>query len=120
MDDLTAWLRQQLDDDEQAAVAAGHASHFYDCSGECFDHHERWDDARVLAEVNAKRRILDEHQPIREPAPLAGRCERCHDLDDETAGGTPVMHPCPTVRLLGLPFAAEPGYRAEWRPEAAP
>lgn len=27
-----------------------------------------------------------------------------------------VMSPCPTLRLLALPYADRPGYREEWRP----
>ncbi|MGJ3223773.1 DUF6221 family protein [Micromonospora aurantiaca (nom. illeg.)] len=103
MDDLVIWLRQQLDDDEQAAVAAGHASHFYDCSGECFDHHERWDDARVLAEVEAKRRLLRQFE-------LRGNAVRA-TVQPSTGGVWDDL-----LRMLALPYADRPGYREQWRP----
>ncbi|MEU7170337.1 DUF6221 family protein [Micromonospora tulbaghiae] len=104
MDDLTAWLRQQLDDDEQVAISASHARHFYDCLGDCFDHHERWDDARVLAEVDAKRRVI-------------AVCEA--DLGQRGTGAVDGEVDRPTwdvLAALALPYADRPGYRDEWRP----
>jgi hypothetical protein len=133
--DLVVWLRAQLDEDERVARAAGVSAsgsrwHVADRgavivrgddgmvvvfdegspSGEEAEHIARWDPARVLAEVDAKRRILD-----------------VHPGDDEVSGqvfcgdgiglvGCKWAYPCPTIRLLALPFADRPGYRAEWRP----
>jgi hypothetical protein len=58
------------------------------------EHIARHDPARVLAEVDAKRRILDGHAM-------------------ET-------HWCPMgdgiLRVLALPYADRPGYRNEWKP----
>ena len=79
------------------------------------EHIARHDPARVLAEVDAKRRILDEHPPIREPYGWAGRCQRCIDGDDPWA--KEAEWPCLTVRLLALPYADWPGYRPEWAPD---
>jgi hypothetical protein len=72
-------------------------------------HMARWDPPRVLAEVQAKRAILDLHRP-----------EEFHDTpggffcrhDQGTAG----IWPCQTVRLLCLPYADHPDYQQEWRP----
>jgi Family of unknown function (DUF6221) len=70
-----------------------------DANGE---HIARHDPARVLAEVEAKRRILGWHSGDRD-----GRCLCCQI---ETAGT------CQTVRLLALPYADRPDFREEWRP----
>lgn len=64
------------------------------------EHIATWDPARVLAEVDAKRQIVDEH------AVRGGTCSACSWQDA----------PCTTVRLLALPYADRDGYREEWRP----
>ena len=140
MDDLTAWLRHQLDDDEQAARESANemsgewqAEHppgsrwkvmdalgysvveYTDLDSEPWfatPHIARHDPARVLAEVDAKRRILAEHEHF----PTAGGfgCRIC-----AYNGRDGVIEPegwCATVRLLALPYADRPGYRDEWRP----
>ena len=70
------------------------------------DHIVRWDPARVLAEVDAKRRILDLHHAE------DGCCYTCSDKRGDSAERAP----CPTVCLLALPMAGRDGYREEWRP----
>jgi hypothetical protein len=75
--------------------------------GERLEHIARWDPARVLAEVDAKRRILDEHDPSQTTKTC---CPTCQDYDES------IPAPCLTVRLLALPCANRPGYRDEWRP----
>jgi hypothetical protein len=81
-------------------------------------HIARWDPDRVLAEVEAKRRLVDLH-PTRNSLRWPGVedieveiCETCSrdGLSDE------VEAPCPTIRALALPYADRPGYREEWRP----
>jgi hypothetical protein len=70
-------------------------------------HVYRWTPKRVLAELDAKRQILDVHQPddvLDQP-----HCITCGDWPT-------VPWPCRTVRLLALPYADKPGYREEWRP----
>ena len=64
-------------------------------------HIARHDPARVLAEVDAKRRTLNLH-------PLRSDGRICNEDED--------IYPCETVRLLALPYADRPGYRQEWRP----
>jgi hypothetical protein len=61
---------------------------------EVFDHVARWDPARVLAECEAKRRIVGIHQ---EPA----EWQLVSDM---------------TLRVLALPYADRNDYRPEWRP----
>lgn len=64
------------------------------------------DPARVLREVEAKRRMLGIHRPyVPEPDQACLGC----------AGGI-MFSACPVIRLLALPYADRPGYREEWRP----
>lgn len=83
-------------------------------------HMARHDPARVLAEVAAKRRLLDEHAdygeglgqtPDGDYGMIPAACTTC---------GTPseyaVAWPCPTLRTLALSYAGHPDYRQEWRP----
>ncbi|MET8278287.1 DUF6221 family protein [Micromonospora sp. NPDC005174] len=133
MDDFVIWLRVQLDDDERVAkIAADRYPHWattdegdvvqvgtggsgYLANGpwgtslfEVGEHIARHDPARVLAEVDAKRRILDIHHDDGH-----GDCDGCgldaiglhvHQLDE-----------CPTLLALALAYADRPGYRDEWR-----
>jgi hypothetical protein len=137
MDDLVQWLTTQLDEDEQTARAAtpgpweqggigdfGWTVNFSrrNSGVETEDSEEgyadaafiaEWDPARVLREIEAKRRIAECHEPWRASNgdTVCGRCGREHI--DGRAGG---HFPCQTLRLLALPYAGRPGYREEWRP----
>ncbi|WP_063817094.1 DUF6221 family protein [Streptomyces hygroscopicus] len=62
-------------------------------------HIARHDPARVLAEVDAKRRILHWH--------LDEEC--CSVCLDDVEG-------CPLFRALAAPYADHPDYREAWRP----
>lgn len=104
MDDLIAFLRARLDEREQRANSWP----------ENVDYDENlW----VLADVAAKRKIIDEHSPAD-----VGYCPRCQwsaeERDDPAKGDGMkwILAPCPTLRLLVLPHADHPDYRAEWRP----
>jgi hypothetical protein len=68
------------------------------------DHIARHDPARVLAEVAAKRAIIDEHAPV-----VDGSQGRRWFVGSESQSSL-------TLRLLALPYADQPGYREEWRP----
>jgi hypothetical protein len=75
------------------------------------------DPARVLRQVEAGRRIVDEHEHV--PAAPWGStevtsvgCETCHDQGGDVIG----KGWCATVRALALPFADHPEYRPEWAP----
>jgi len=113
MDDLVTWLRAQLDEDERVARTHGHLVVLarLDAVDRRWDppavttHAEVWTAGRALAEVEAKRRILD-----------------LVDLhfDDETGravtlGGYGEAY-WDIVRLLALPYADLPGYDEGWRP----
>lgn len=85
-----------------------------------FQHAARHDPARVLREIEAKRRLLDLHEPAMNPG-------RDSD-DDDPSTWLPVCStcqveiarpgdwPCEHLRLLALPYADRPGFREEWRP----
>ncbi|MEU2724099.1 DUF6221 family protein [Streptomyces smyrnaeus] len=106
MDDLVAFLRARLDEEAQAAqgspVQSWNEADFYvstDLIPGVRAHIARHDPARVLDEVDAKRRILRWH--------LDEEC--CSVCLDDVEG-------CPLFRALALPYASHPDYREEWRP----
>ncbi len=68
-----------------------------------FDHIARWDPARVLAECEAKRRIISDYQRY-----VAERRRAMGGWDTE--GDSTVM------KALALPYADHLDYRQEWRP----
>ena len=81
---------------------------------------------RLLAECEAKRRIIEEHKPLGEIydleqlvyAEASATCVTCGPGDSwqarEYQGDYPF--PCRTLTLLALPYAAHPDYREEWKP----
>lgn len=123
MDDLVAWLRAQLDEDERVAKAADSGRWLPEGKGISFEfyadefpdgeawaylvadtkanqwHITNWAPARVLAEVEAKREILESAAVL-----------------DDWDGGNPYMA-ARIIRALALPYADRDGYRAEWRPD---
>lgn len=114
-DGLIAFVRQQLDDEERAArrlpgrlyvdddgcVETPH-SQWSDGSDRLPNHHNTWlliyDQAERLAEVEAKRRILDAWQLQ-------------IDEDDPHAYLAGDVLP----KLLAQPYAGRDGWREEWR-----
>jgi hypothetical protein len=131
-DDLATFLRARLNTDEADAraafgphnddgpewteVSSGALSTGYELHGigdsAITRHMERWDPKRVLAEVDAKRRILKVHFRRRsydwdEPGVKGFECAQCCD-----------RYPCQTLRLLALPEAGHPDYLPRWVPDA--
>lgn len=133
--DLTEFLRARLDEDEKRARDAGESRiawlTYRDASGGLHyttvangrgdvwvaDGKELpepastlvvYETARVLAEVEAKRKLLGSHYDYR------GVCTRCFDWQNKPVERE--QFPCEVVRLLALPYADHPDYRAEWRP----
>ena len=66
---------------------------------------------RALAEVDAKRRILDawEHALKYDGVVKFGGWESCIDMCPEAVLDN-------VVKLLAAPFAGRPGFREEWKP----
>jgi hypothetical protein len=153
VDDLIAFYRARLDEDEQAASAAtdgvwaiigsdrpypaypgeqvtkgrgwsitlkepavGDVAS--ELSREDAAHITRHDPARVLAEVEAKRRILDEHYVAQ--GTVGGQalmvCTRCSDYIERGEIFKAEAAPCKTLKLLALPYADHDDYREEWKP----
>jgi hypothetical protein len=107
MSDLVEFLRARLDEDEKAAQLAKRA---IDQDWHLVPARMVYSPRVVLADIDAKRRIINLHSKGYEdnPGSIApqGWCTVCD--------GEPL--PCPTLRLLALPYADHPDYRDEWRP----
>lgn len=67
--------------------------------------------SRVLAECEAKRRIVDLHQAADVDYGLES-CFSCGARD----GWHDLPFPCPTLKALAAVYADHPDYRDEWRP----
>lgn len=86
------------------------------------EHIARHDPARVLAECEAKRRIVGHHQygmgsrivwpGVTEEAYEV--CSACYERSDDGYASN-AKAPCMTLRLLALPFADHPDYDEAWR-----
>lgn len=81
--------------------------------------------ARILAECEAKRRIVELHPlttdvvPVDSgPSPGCG-CETCHTVTASSVFDTDYVEalgPCDTLLVLAAVYAHHPDYRDEWRP----
>jgi hypothetical protein len=141
MTDLVTWLRAQLDDDERVARAAADYGDAWragdpgvypsnesqhpgpivggvwgDLEDQYAEHIARWDPARVLAEVAAKRVILEKVVPEADGLDVQVEGEFGVGVRDEAED--PYLGDT-LVRLLAVPYANRPGYLAEWAPAAA-
>jgi hypothetical protein len=126
MADLTAWLLAQIGADERVAERALDVStdlgqqtswssfSVGDVVEEAIVHQEAWSPTRVLAECEAKRRIVDLHPVVGDDV-----CDTCvvgkrgYPLQPNS---TPERWPCGTLRALALAYADRPGYQDDWRP----
>jgi Ser-tRNA(Ala) deacylase AlaX len=122
VNELLDFLRAQLDEDEQIAREgipfgtgqwqAEDSGLIRDSEGGCVVHDDgeqdrataehiaRHDPARVLAEVDAKRRILD----------------RWEASQDDNLPPEALIALDEVVKVLALPHADRPGYRESWKP----
>ncbi|MGW4051507.1 DUF6221 family protein [Streptomyces sp. NPDC004779] len=157
MDDLIAFLRARLNEDAELALAASpgpwHPNEEHDevhavddivvaegfaLSGRqlraTVDHIARHDPARVLAEVYAKRMLLDAanascHMECAAEHSFSGSCslrrmgpvweaDGQRWLQDDTGArfNAPPVTSEWALRILALPFAGHSDYRREWRP----
>jgi uncharacterized protein DUF6221 len=107
MTDIRAFLGAAFDDDERIIRAAMAAFWYMDGHDRpVYEHLERFGADRLLAEIAAKRRILELHRA--HPSPKVWRqeiCGVCAPLDP---------WPCTTVRLLAAPLRDMPGWLPEW------
>jgi len=111
MDDLLAWFRVQLDADERIILKIGESAIRAQADSELWiiddDHsHDaiRVGAGRLLAQINADRKLLALHEGQHECPP-----------DLRSAGWPP--QPCLTVQLKAVPFADRAGYLPEWAPQ---
>jgi hypothetical protein len=119
MDNLIVWLRQQLDDDERISRGARPGYFTFDVLSQFsglgdMAHVINHNPARELAEVDAKRQILDE--VLRYEAKIDGEWGCLHSAEQIGAGQCMEIRPSGVVaiRLLALPYAGRPGWREEW------
>jgi hypothetical protein len=116
MNDLVRWLGEQLDEDERVARACSGdgkwaegdiAIYGPDLGVEVRVHMARHDPARVLREIDSKRKLLERYERAMEN-------RRAHPKDLASAGALLALHGA--VELLALPYADRPGYREGWAP----
>lgn len=118
-DDLVIWLRAQLDEDEQVALAAGNRNWLVEDNTITLwplkddDGYMAWptradarhaahhDPARALREVAAKRAIVDECAWTAKAAVATSAVAGLAEL---------------VLKRLAAVYADRPGYRGEWAP----
>jgi hypothetical protein len=128
VNELAAFLRERLDEDEPVALAApdgpwseDDSRSVVDAAGERIicsvnggrllpasntrNHVRRHDPARVLREVEVKRKMAERHGPSDRREYSYWLCIGCGEGD-----------PCDTLRMLAVSYADHDGYREEWRP----
>lgn len=121
MNDLVVFLNARLDEREAKARASGgeDPKDWFTVGG--LSDSDAWNldladaehivannPAHVLADVAAKRQIIEEHRDDE------GWCLRCADPPQYDAEWH--KYPCRTLRLLALPYASHSDYREAWRP----
>ena len=99
-DDLITWLKARLDDDGRVVEVTDWADVYRDPVAA---------KRRFLAEIDAKRRIIEAHSRTPHYCPLPVVAGQYGQLWTEGEGA------CYTLRLLALPHADREGYRDEWR-----
>lgn len=107
-DDLAEFLLARISEDSVIGFLASQEEERYGAIGNftCdgitdprLDLIRRFSTARLRLETMMHRQIIDLHRPV------AHGC-----------AGTDGLSPCPTLRLLALPFVDHPAYHQEWRP----
>lgn len=116
---LAGFLAARLDEDEAAAKAqAQRGTVVMYTDGEPTQAEAEYfatiSPARVLREVEAKRRILSEH--TMEPGLFPPSCSRCYETNTAAypEEWEPLLWPCPTVRDLAAVYSDHPGYDPGW------
>jgi hypothetical protein len=68
----------------------------------------------ALAEVEAMRRILELHKPVDDGSGIQLVCPTCSRPDGYE--NLLLTAPCPTLRILALPYDYHEEYNEAWRP----
>jgi len=109
---LTEFLLARIDEDVEAAIDADWAMQgkwYVDADDKVDEYVRRVSPARVVAECEAKRRIVKIHT------------EGLDDFDGSELYSTgcdgcrSALWPCPTILALILPYADHPDYQPEWK-----
>lgn len=109
---LTEFLTARLDEDEQTIRMTTNNGKLNAVGGVIAEQvGDVYSARRMLADVESKRRIVDEHQATRRnPA-----YDYVSDPPCITCGQVrPRRYPCVTLRSLAAPYADHLDYRAEW------
>jgi hypothetical protein len=106
---LASWLTERIAEDEAEARNAEQEITPFGA----------WTPTQVLADAEAKRRIVELHGwmgPVMAGAPVDDP-KWCITCADHTVSGSPPLDwPCLTLRLLAVPYADRPGYDERWKP----
>lgn len=137
MDDIVKWLGEQLDEDRRVALSVREDDRVWewsenaetvrsaggsyvacgpyggDISAEFAEHIARWDPARVLAEAEAKRAVLNLYRAHEESVALVLVAGLSPAHADERRNAVRAA-----LRALALPYRDRPGWRPEWAPES--
>ncbi|MBQ1118339.1 DUF6221 family protein [Streptomyces sp. C3-3] len=70
-------------------------------------------DPDVIADLDVKLALLDEHEPGGRYWPDSPR-QYCKTCGSGEPNEYPTDWPCPTLRILARPFAGHPGYQEDW------
>lgn len=118
MTTLAEFLLARIAEDEAVALRARDNAGSFAVP----DHVVRFSPPRVLAECEAKRRIVELHEISSEVlgnATLYG-CAICDCMSDDDGeyyvGRVDEVDGCATLRLLALPYSGHPDYDPDWRP----
>ncbi|HEX7173509.1 MAG TPA: DUF6221 family protein [Candidatus Limnocylindria bacterium] len=106
MSTLIEWLRAQLDEDERSIEIWGGACAHIEACGETGDFLDRFDVDRMLADVKAKRAVLDEAEQESRNAK-----DRLRFGDHPGYAGA-ILDRC--IKNLAQPYAGRDGWQPEW------
>ena len=124
---LAEFLLARIAEDEAVAQAASHGGWIGPESMGAFEGGDTVyiDPARVLAECEAKRRIVELHAPVIPVSPFSKcghpGCDQSHSEKRlppacPTCPTSDVDGACETLYTLAIPYVDHPDYRDEWRP----
>ena len=112
---IREFLLERITEDESDAQAdaaemdSSSISIQFDCATQA-----RFTPARVLAECEAKRAVIEQHGPGE--SHYRDYCETCAEWWDAEVGEGPpgVKFPCPTLRAVAAVYKNHPDYPQEW------
>ena len=110
MDDLVSFLRDRMAEDEAAIRTWESACWHLEACDDTGGYLERFDEKRMLAEVEARRRVIKLYENA-----LAAQRSGSISLRNRTQDEAAVDVLGEAVKALALPYADHDGYREEWR-----